>query len=261
MLSNVRLLLFSPAASGKRRIVVAYSVFLALSSVVYFFVAEREFASIQTMAALSQCLAIALLGMQVHCGSMEGISMNSLTLHAAALMCRLSSTTWLNGYLPVDASGDGIYQVCDVLGLMLSMRILAAGMSCKSPRRPDVFGVGVVLCITFVLATILHANMDKRPLFDTLWMMSIFLASVAIVPQVLALRASPGKADMPAGHALSAMTMAQVLSGIYMWYARRDMTCDPWLEGFNHSVWAVLAAHALPLLVACDFSEDSSGVA
>merc|ERR1719263_1049374 len=98
--------------------------------------------------------------------------------------------------------------------------------------------------------------MNKRPLFDVMWMASVFLASAAMVPQLRVLRAAATKPSQLASHALSAMAMAQILSGIYMWYARNDMTCDEWIKGFNHSTWAVLVAHLLPVVVTCDFSLD-----
>merc|ERR1719199_715487 len=48
-----------------------------------------------------QCLALVLLGLQImSTGSAAGISAKGLALDAFALCCRLSSTLWLNGYLP-----------------------------------------------------------------------------------------------------------------------------------------------------------------
>lgn len=252
-------------AASTKQVAIAYGVFLASAGAVYFGVADREFASIQTMAGMSQCLAMILLAMQIRGGSIEGVSLNALVLHAAALACRLSSTTWLNGYLPVDASGDWIYQAFDVIALVIAAR-LVAHLTAREPSgsalaRREIVSAVPVLFIALAMAALLHANMDKRPLFDILWMAGVFLASAAMVPQLLALRALPPKANPLAGHALSVMTMAQVLSAIYMWHARNDMTCDPWFEGFNHSPWAVLTAHVLPLLITCDFSQDWSGLA
>merc|ERR1719401_2485473 len=72
-----------------------------------------------------QCLAFALLAVQtIASGSARGISARALALDALALCCRLSSTTWLNGYLPVDASGDWFYQAVDACSLMLVLWLL-----------------------------------------------------------------------------------------------------------------------------------------
>merc|ERR1719145_167798 len=77
------------------------------------------------MAVIFQCLAMALLCLQsLSSGSAAGISARALGLEALALCCRLSSTLWLNGYLPVDASGDYIFQAFDVVSLVITIWLL-----------------------------------------------------------------------------------------------------------------------------------------
>merc|ERR1719199_1100980 len=67
-----------------------------------------------------QCLSLVLLALQmVSMSSASGISARALTLDAFAICCRLSSTLWLNGYLPVDASGDYIFQGIDMCSLCI----------------------------------------------------------------------------------------------------------------------------------------------
>merc|ERR1719287_421320 len=67
-----------------------------------------------------QCLALVLLGLQmISTGSASGISARALSLDALAICCKLSSTLWLNGYLPVDASGDHIFQFFDICSLAI----------------------------------------------------------------------------------------------------------------------------------------------
>ena len=38
-----------------------------------------------------------------------------------------------------------------------------------------------------------------------------------------------------------------------MWHARFDITCDPWVDGFNHAIWVILGAHLLHLVLLGDF--------
>merc|ERR1719443_2716477 len=72
-----------------------------------------------------QCLAVVLLGLQmISTGSASGISAKALALDALAICCRLSNTVWLNGYLPVDASGDYIFQAIDVGSLAVLVWLL-----------------------------------------------------------------------------------------------------------------------------------------
>merc|ERR1719262_1029017 len=82
-------------------VVLVYVVFAVVTVLVYHWLAEGEFSAILTLSAVFQCLAFSLLGIQVlSTNSVRGISAKSLQLDALALACRLSSTTWLEGYLP-----------------------------------------------------------------------------------------------------------------------------------------------------------------
>merc|ERR1712083_432771 len=105
-----------------------------------------------------------------------GISVQSLILYMLSLSLRLSSTTWLQGYLPVDASGDGLFQTVDVVTLAASTLLLGRvalahnyepvskgsasqnklkSLVSSTMRNPLVWGIPVA----FALASVVHADM------------------------------------------------------------------------------------------------------
>merc|ERR1719463_297997 len=107
------------------RVLMAYGVFLSLAAWVYHVIADGEFSSIIAVGVIFQCAAFVTLAMQViSSGSCAGISARSLALEAIALCCKLSSTTWLDGYLPNDASGDWFYQAADVCSVLVVFWVL-----------------------------------------------------------------------------------------------------------------------------------------
>jgi len=107
-------------AASQSHLLIAYGFFILSAGSVWHLVADGEFSSILTMSVMVQCLAVVLLGLQViSTGSATGISAQALKLDAIGLCFRLSSTLWLNGYLPVDASGDHIFQGIDICSLGL----------------------------------------------------------------------------------------------------------------------------------------------
>jgi len=239
-------------------VVVAYIVFAAGAFAVYHHVAEQEFSSILTMAVIVQTLAMSFLCLQVvSSGSAAGVSAHGLTLDGIAVGLRLSSTVWLNGYLPTDASGDHVYQIVDLctLGMILFLlhRILVA-----SPKTyqaaDDSFSVGPMVLACFALAAIFHADMDDNPLFDTLWMTGLFTGVVAVLPQLWLIMRSGGRAEAMTCHYIAAMAISRVLSGIFMWEAREDITCKPWVAGVQHGIIVILIAHAVHLLLLGDFA-------
>merc|ERR1719401_3389433 len=110
-----------PSAS----VAAAYALLIMSVATMYHFIAAKEFSSILTMGAMVQTFAFALMAMKMaYAGHARGISARTLALNALALMCRLSSTVWLDGYLPVDASGDWMYQAVDICSLVLVLWLI-----------------------------------------------------------------------------------------------------------------------------------------
>lgn len=236
----------------------AYGVFLALIFAMHHLIANGEFSSILTMAVMLQCLAFSLLCVQTYItGHCAGISARAVGLDALALCCRLSSTTWLHGYLPVDASGDWVYQAVDFcsLGLVLFLlhRIFTEQRSSYQAEE-DSFPVAPMVIGGFLMAFLFHADMNARPIFDALWMAGLFISVVAVLPQLWLIARTGGRVEALTSHYIAVLAVSRGLSGIFMWHARNDITCEPWAEGFNHAIWAILLAHAVHLLLLGDFA-------
>jgi hypothetical protein len=200
---------------------------------------------------------MALLALQVLLtGSVSGISAKALLLDALALSCRLSSTLWLNGYLPVDASGDYMYQAFDILSLGIVGWLLQQIFVVRSrsyQAEEDSFSIMPLVVGSFVLAAILHGSMNSRPLFDTLWMAGLFLSSITVLPQLWLITRTGGRVEALTSHHIAAMAFSSAMGGI-MWHARNDITCHEWVMGFNHAIWAILGAHLLHMVLLGDFA-------
>merc|ERR1719238_2139986 len=142
-------------SSPSLRVIFVYKVFLGLAACVWHFVANGEFSAILTVAEMLQCFAFITLAMQVvSSGSAAGISASSLMLEAASLGCRLSSTMWLNGYLPVDASGDWLYQavdMCSVMTLLWLLREVVVTRRSTYQAEEDSFAFYEVAMVSVVL--------------------------------------------------------------------------------------------------------------
>lgn len=235
----------------------AYGIFAVAALAVWHFVANGQFSSIMTMAVMIQCLAFMLLALKSTAeGSVSGISAKCLILEATALASRLSSTTWLNGYLPVDASGDFIFQAVEVFTLLLVLFLLHRTLvSHRYGYQEDADSLPVIPIMAgcFLLAGLLHADMNARHLFDTLWMNGLFLSVMSVLPQLWFIHRTGGVVQACTGHYIAMLAVSRALSGIFMWHARHDITCEPWMEGVNHAIWAILSAHVLHLILLGDF--------
>lgn len=235
---------------------LVYVAFFSVAMLIHHMMAEGEFSSILTLSAIFQCLALSILGLQA-LNDAKGISVKSLQLDALALACRLSSTTWLEGYLPADQTGDYLYQIFDALSLAMVLWVMyrvinAKRSSCEEdddalPALP--FAVGSV-----ILAGLLHGDLNDRPIFDALWMCGLFLSAVSVLPQLWMM--THGRRSIPAltSHFVAVMAFSRILSGTYMWHAHSEITCEPWIKDFNHAGYAILAAHAVHLMLLGDFA-------
>lgn len=245
------------ADSHRFSLVGMYAVFVTVAVLVYHMLAEREFSAVLTLSAIFQCLAFSLLAFQALTGSVDGISVKSLQLDAVALACRLSSTTWLEGYLPSDQTGDYLYQAFDALSLGMLLWLLYRVMNIQE-KNPDATKDGLPAVPfalgSLVLATIFHGDLDDRPFFDTMWMCGLFVSAVAVMPQLWVMTHSHSKVPALTSHFVAVMAFSRVLSGSYMWYAHSEITCEPWFGNFQHAGYAILAAHAVHLLLLADFA-------
>merc|ERR1719172_216431 len=107
---------------------------------------------------------------------------------------------------------------------------------------------------SFILAVLFHGNMNGRPLFDMLWMAGLFISAVSVVPQLWLITQTGGSVEALTSHYIAAMAVSRILSGIFMWHARDDLTSNPWIVGFSHASHAILAAHFVHMLLLGDFA-------
>jgi len=243
-----------PQPSG---LTIVYVVFVSVALFVYHWIAEGEFSSVITLSALFELLALCLLGVHVFTTrSVHGISAKSLQLEGIALVCRLSSTTWLLGYMPADASGDYLYQTIDILSVVMVLGLLHQMLSVHRETYDadqDILPVFPFVAGTFILACFLHADLDQRPIFDIMWTMGVFLQSVAPVPYLWLMAHNKGAIPALTCHFVAVMAISRLLSGSFMWDAHAEFTCVPYFGDFNHAGWAVMVAHAVHLMLLADF--------
>merc|ERR1719161_1897465 len=155
----------TPCSTGKTcktpqsHLLLAYGLFIVGAGAVWHLVADGEFSSILTMSVMVQCLAVVLLALQmISTGSASGISARALLLDALAICCRLSSTLWLNGYLPVDASGDYVFQAIDICSLAIIGWLLHQALITRQRTyqvEEDSLSITPIVLVSLVLAALL----------------------------------------------------------------------------------------------------------
>jgi hypothetical protein len=239
-------------------VTATYTGFAIFSYFMYHHVAEGARSSLATLSVICQCLALALLVLQITSSkSAKGISAKSVMLEAGALLCRLSGTTWRHGYLPVDASGDWLYQAVDVTSLVLALWLLREVLCTRRStydESNDFFPVCGVTLGCFVVGMLMHANNHDHALCDSVWMAGLLMSVLAVIPQYKLIIKSGGAVEALTSHYLAAMGLARLLSGVFLWRARKHINCEFWIQDFNHAITVILGAHLLHFVILADFA-------
>jgi len=242
-------------------VMLSYLVFLGLAGAVWHLLSDQDFSMTLTFSVMTQTLAFGLLALQVENNrSVAGLSGRTLVLYATMLVLRLSSTLFYNGYLPVDRTGDHVYQISDIISLLLVCQLLykVHRSSCRGTyqKDKDTVDVQTIVFLCFVLAVIVHPEMDHALLFDIAWTTSLYVDSVAMIPQIWMITKNGGLIDGLTGHSVALMAFSRFLSGLFWYHAYEDVAeahHSPMGIPGTYAAAAVVAAHALMILFLGDF--------
>merc|ERR1719310_1881456 len=208
-----------------------------------------------TLAVAVQCFGYTCLRLKIaQQRSVAGISAQTLILQAASCALRLSSTTWLQGYIPVDATGDWLYQAVDVLSLVILLNILYCIFKTYRStyqEEHDNIKVEYVGLSCFVLAVLVHPDLNNRPVFDTLWTTALYIDVVAMAPQLVLISKIRGEIEALTAHFVSATALSRLTSLIFWYHGFAELA--PLDGSFNLAGWAIIAAHVLQVLLLGDF--------
>jgi len=227
----------------------------ALVALVYQSFHDLGVSTLTTLAVGIQCFGYACLRLKIsQQRSVAGVSGRTLVLQAVSYGLRLCSTTWLKGYIPVDGTGDWLYQLLDVSALLMVLQIIYCVF--KSHRNTyqedqDTFNVQQICLGCFALAVLVHPDLNARPFFDTLWATALYIDVVAMMPQLAMMTKVRGEVEALTSHFVGATALSRTSSLVFWYHAFAELA--PLDGSFNLAGWAILAAHVLQVLLLCDF--------
>merc|ERR1719265_237218 len=165
-----------------------YLAFFAGCALVFQSCRDVGLSTLPTLSIALQLLALILLRMKVaKTKNVRGISVKSLTMQAFVHGLRLCSTTWLKGYIPADETGDFLYQMLDVVVLVVCLQLIYTCLKThKQTYQADEDNLEVMpmLLFCFVIGVLLHPDLNDRVLFDTIWATALYIDVIAMIPQL-----------------------------------------------------------------------------
>jgi len=161
----------------------------------------------------------------------------------------------LNGYLPVDQTGDWAYQALEICSLTLTaylMRCTFMTHRATYQEQQDSFPISIqnVVMGCFILAVVIHPNLDRWTFFDIMWTTGCYLETISMFPQLWML-SKIGEVEALASHFVVLSVLSRVCSLIFWYRGFAELT--PAHGGFNFPGWGVMGAHVAQLLLSCDF--------
>jgi len=233
---------------------VAFGNFITATIFAMIHYSNLDFSSVLTLGGGLQCLGFFCLTLKVRStGSVDGLSAKSLVLYVLVFCFRLSSTTHKNGYLPVDKTGDWLYQLSDVVSLALVLLLLGRidRLRTKYAFELDAFPAAALVPLCLLLGAATHGDLNRSKLFDFCWMVGMWLDTVAMGPQLMVLARAGGAVPSLLSHYVAAVFASRV-SVFFFWYHGYPEVA-PAKGGLNVCGYAIMFATCLQLLLSGDF--------
>lgn len=235
---------------------LAYGVFAIVLIFAAKFLSDWKFSAVITLGAAVQCLGFCLLRLKVRKQKgAAGISSRTLQMFATAYVCRLFSTLQYNGYLPVDRSGDWVYQLCDVASLLIVVSLLASLHSVHLETYEsslDTCAIHPFIGGALVLAYLIHPGLNNRPIPDFMWTAALYIESVAMVPQLFMIsKAKGGEVESLASHYIACVFVSRLLMMSFWMHSYPELA--PKGADFNFPGYGVMGAQLLQVVLFGDF--------
>lgn len=236
-------------------VLTSYGVFAVISIIVWRQFSDRDFSTVLTLGSGIQTLGFFLLLQKIRTErSAAGISAKTLQMYVLVFCCRLTSTCVKNGYLPVDKSGDWVYQFADICSLLLVIQLLYTihrthGLTYQENLDSMPIYKCVPVCVA--IAVMFHGNLNHAPFYDCMWFIAMNVDTIAMLPQLWMMVAMGGEVEALTSHYVASIAIARVLALSFWWHGFQELA--PKKGGFNISGWLIILAHSLQVLLSADF--------
>jgi len=183
---------------------------------------DLDWSVILTLGSIFQTLGwYALLHKIMKQHSVAGVSLHTVELLIIVYAVRLWTTIMKSGYLPVDSSGDGLYQAADCIGLAISCgtwKCLTDTHRKTYDADADSLDLKKFLPICVFVATLIHGDLNDCFIFDTLYYISVNVETLAMVPQLWMFTKGDGQVDGMTSHFVVMQTLGRACSLVFWYY-------------------------------------------
>jgi len=227
----------SIALQALNKNVLIWAGFFTVSLFVYFLFSGKDFSFLMTYGAMSRMFGFGILNVKTFKSQRAtGVSIKTLQLYCIVFFVRLTSIIRHEGYLPYDKSGDWLYHCIEILALIFSASAL---YGCMFPFNntyqadcdkfgelsvPEGFGAVYLAVPVFILACVLHPNLNSDFFSDVAWTYAMYLESFALIPQLYMFqKQANGVVELLTAHFVAALGFGRLLEFIFWVYSYQEL--------------------------------------
>jgi len=236
-------------------ILITYLVFGASSLSCWHHFSDKDFSFLLTMSGCIQTLGFFLLLHKIRVQrSVAGISSKTLQVYVFVFIFRLSSTMVKNGYLPVDRTGDWVYQASDIASLLLVFQLLFfmhKKYSDTYQAELDTMPIFKILPAFALLGSCFHGHLNHSPVFDAAWTIGMWFDTIAMLPQLWMLVAKGGEVEALTSNYVALIFASRVMA-FWFWFTGMPELA-PKDGSINMVGYMIVGAHGAQVLLSADF--------
>jgi len=226
---------------------------------------DFDLSIVQLLSSFCMLMAFVLLSIKVESqNSAAGVSSRMLEMWLLTLFTRLSSTLIKRGYLPEDKSGEIMYQFLDVSIFFMLMRLvytLQRQHRQTYQEKDDLHSIFWTIPPCILLGMCFHANLNRSPLFDTIWTTAQFMETFCMVPQLYMIAKVGGKVETYTSQFVVLMFISRIFAWIF-WYTGYPELATGYVEDdngvvsygdFNYQGYLIMIGTTAQVLISADF--------
>jgi len=244
--------------------ILMWAGFFTVSLGVYFLLSGKDFSFLMTYGAMSRMFGFGILNVKTFKSQRAtGVSIKTLQLYCIVFFFRLTSIIRHEGYLPYDKSGDWLYHLIEIMALIFSASAL---WGCTVPFKttyqsdcdkfgefnvPKGFGAIYLAIPVFILALLLHPNLNADFFSDVAWTYAMYLESFAMIPQLYMFqKQANGVVELLTAHFVAALGFGRILEFIFWIYSYQELVT---LSGSKGPGYMALFSQFVQLALMVDF--------
>jgi len=244
----------------KKKDLIFWIVGAVFTLLTFLFLSSRDYSFLLVLSSTAQMLSFIIIVLKVYSHqNCSGLSQNTFICYMILLSSRLSSTILYSGYLPSDKAGDWFYQLTEVISLVLAVLLV---YMMRNPYRDtanihdDSIDFITLVLPTIGLALLVHTSLNRNFVTDVLWTFSMYLESVAILPQIFLFIKKKGQIEAYTSHYVSLQGLSRLFSLIFWWdtYEELNNSLDDSYSLFHeYCGYFIIASQIIQLVIMIDY--------